>query len=156
MRVPVRFEELRFDALSPGALYEVLALRQRVFVLEQRCVFVDADGHDQGALHLLGWRAERLVAYARILEGGVQFDEPTIGRVVVAPEMRGDGLGRALMTRAISAIEAARGASPIALAAQARLEPFYASFGFERISGDYEEDGIMHVDMRRAAHPTSW
>lgn len=155
MTALVRFEQLRFDELSPRALYNVLALRQRVFVLEQQCVFVDTDDLDQDALHLLGWRAERLVAYARILERGVQFDEPTIGRVVVTPEMRGQGLGRALMTRAISAIEAARGASPIALAAQARLEPFYASFGFERISGDYEEDGIMHVDMRRAAHHTT-
>jgi ElaA protein len=147
----VRFEELAFDALSRRALYEALALRQRVFVLEQQCIFVDADGRDQRAMHVLGWHGERLVAYARILERGVQFEEHTIGRIVVEPDMRGHGVARELMTRAIASIEKAHGLVPMALAAQSRLEKFYASFGFERISDDYEEDGIIHVDMRRPA-----
>lgn len=147
--VSVRFEELSLDELSPRALYEVLALRQRVFVVEQDCAYLDADGLDHVARHLLAWEDDRLVAYARLLPPGLRFVERAIGRVVVAPAARGRGLARELMERAIASIRAAHGDVPIALAAQAHLEPFYASLGFERTGDQYDEDGIPHVDMRR-------
>lgn len=145
----VRFEEHPFDDLAPRTLYDALALRQRVFVVEQRCAYLDADGRDAGARHLLGWDADRLVAYARVLPPGARFAEHTIGRVVVAPEARGQGLARALMRRAIASIHAAHGEVAIALSAQAHLERFYASLGFQRTGDTYDEDGIAHVDMRR-------
>jgi ElaA protein len=146
----LRFEEHAFDALSPLALYELMALRQRVFVVEQRCIYLDADGEDMGATHLLGRDdAGHLAAYARLLGPGVRFAEHAIGRVVVAPEARGRGLARALMERALASIRAAHGEVPVALAAQAHLERFYASLGFERVGESYDEDGIPHVDMRR-------
>jgi ElaA protein len=146
----VRFEEHAFDALSPRALYELLALRQRVFVVEQRCAYLDADGLDTSARHLLGWETDRLVAYARILPEATRFPERSIGRVVVAPEARARGLARALMQLAIASIRATDGEVPIALAAQAHLAPFYASLGFLPQGPPYDEDGIPHLDMR---HP---
>ncbi|MDQ3034737.1 MAG: GNAT family N-acetyltransferase [Myxococcota bacterium] len=145
----MRFEERAFEALSPQALYDVLALRQRVFVIEQRCFYEDADGKDPSALHVLGRQGARLVAYARILPEGARFAERSIGRVVVVPEARGRGIARALMERAIASIREAYGEVPIALAAQSHLQAFYGSVGFERRGAEYDEDGIPHVDMRR-------
>lgn len=145
----LRFEERALDALSPRALYDLLALRQRVFVVEQHCVYLDADGKDASARHVLGWQGDRLSAYARILPEGARFAERSIGRVVVAPEARGRGVARALMERAIASIREADGPVPIALSAQAHLERFYASLAFERVGDAYDEDGIPHVAMRR-------
>ncbi|WP_053236232.1 GNAT family N-acetyltransferase [Sandaracinus amylolyticus] len=146
-----RFEELAWDQLSAHALYEALALRQRVFVVEQDCVYLDADGKDRIARHLFAWEGAQLVAYARLLPEGARFAERSIGRVVVAPEARGRGLARTLMERAIASIREAHGPVPIALSAQAHLERFYASLGFARTSAVYDEDGIPHVDMRNDA-----
>lgn len=147
----VRFEVRRFDQLAALDLYEILALRQRVFVVEQHCAYLDADGWDQAAAHVVGTRDGALVAYARILEPGVRLAERTIGRVIVAAGARGQGLARALMERALASIRDAHGSTAVALSAQAHLEPFYASLGFERRGNQYDEDGIPHVDMVRAA-----
>ncbi len=136
----------RLEALGALALYEVLKLRSEVFVLEQQCIYLDPDGADLQAWHLLG-RGEggELQAYARLLEG------PRIGRVLTAPGARGAGQGRALMHEAIAQCERLWPGQPIELAAQAYLQRFYASFGFEPTSALYEEDGISHIDMKRPA-----
>ena len=86
----------------------------------------------------------------RVFAPGVTGEAARIGRVVVAPSARGTGLGRRLMQAALDDIEARHGKVPVALSAQAYLEAFYASLGFERISETYLEDGIPHCDMRRA------
>jgi ElaA protein len=139
-----------FEALSGDDVYALLALRQRVFVVEQACAYLDADGLDRGARHLL-MRDDHglLAAYARVLDPGVRFATHAIGRVVVAPEHRGRALAHALMERAITAIEADHGRVPITLAAQAHLQRFYGRHGFVTVSSPYDEDGIPHVDMRR-------
>lgn len=138
-----------FEALSGADVYDVLALRQRIFVVEQACAYLDADGLDQGARHLLLRDGGALVAYTRVLRPGVRFPTITIGRVVVAREQRGRELGRRVVRETIAAIEASDGAVPISLAAQAHLERFYGSLGFVTISSPYDEDGIPHLDMRR-------
>jgi len=140
-----------FDALSGADVYDLLALRQRVFVVEQACAYLDADGLDRAARHLLMRdRQGALIAYTRVLEPGVRFATHAIGRVVVAPERRGEALGHAVMQSTIAAIELAHGRVPITLAAQAHLQRFYARLGFVTISETpYDEDGIPHVDMRR-------
>ncbi len=138
-----------FDALSGADVYDMLALRQRVFVVEQACAYLDADGLDRGARHLLLREGGVLVAYTRVLAPGVRFPTVTIGRVVVAPERRGEALGLRVMRETIAAIEASEGPVPITLAAQAHLERFYGALGFVTISPRYDEDGIPHVDMRR-------
>lgn len=145
----VRFATHALDALTPRALHDALALRQRVFVIEQDCLYLDVDGKDVDALHVLGHAHETLVAYARVLPPGARFEVASIGRVVVAPEARGRGVARALMRETIAAAEALHG-ERLALAAQAHLEGFYASLGFVRAGDAYDEDGIPHVDMRRA------
>jgi ElaA protein len=131
----------------------MVRLREGVFIVEQNCPYPDADGRDPRAWHLLGWlygeSGRTLVAYARIFEPGIRYDEASIGRVVTAPEVRGTGLGKALMAEALRRTEALVPGRPVKIAAQRRLEDFYLGFGFTTISAPYEEDGIIHVDMLR-------
>jgi ElaA protein len=135
-----------FAALSAAELYAIVQLRERVFVVEQKCTYLDADGLDQVATHVWAERDGELVAYLRIVPAGAKFAELSIGRVVTAPSVRGTGLGRELMRRGI----AEAGAVPIRIGAQAHLEAFYNELGFVRASEPYDEDGIPHVEMVRA------
>lgn len=140
-----------FDALSGRDVYDLLALRSEIFVLEQTCLYQDADGLDLGARHLLARRAGELVAYARVLPPHTRFALTSIGRVVVRKDQRGTGLGRALMHEVIGRIEAEDGPLALKLSAQAHLEAFYASLGFVATDERYDEDGIPHVAMVRPA-----
>ncbi len=137
-----------FAALSASELYELLALRQRVFVVEQNCAYVDCDGKDLRAHHLLGRDATgALVAYARLLPPGVSFAEASIGRVVTDGAARRFGYGRALMHEAIARTRALFGGGPIRIGAQRYLERFYGELGFRTEGEPYDEDGIPHVEM---------
>jgi ElaA protein len=140
-----------FGDLSGGEVYELMALRQRVFVVEQDCIFQDADGRDPAAWHLLGRIADesgkRLVAYARIFEAGVRYAEMSIGRIVSAPEVRGSGVGRAIVREAMRRCAELWPDQPIRIGAQRRLEQFYEGFGFSAAGEPYLEDGIEHIDM---------
>jgi ElaA protein len=141
----------RFSELTTSDLYAVVQLREAVFIVEQNCPYPDADGRDLNAWHLLGWvqgsDTRTLVAYARIFEPGVRYDQGSIGRVVTAREVRGTGVGKALMAEALRRLESLAPGQPIKIAAQRRLEDFYLGFGFRTVSDPYEEDGITHVDM---------
>jgi len=142
-----------FEALTPSTLYALLRLRSEVFVLEQRCLYLDADGLDLTALHVIGTDAQgRVSASARLLPPftkGPSQHRPVIGRVVTAPHARGLGQGRALMQEALRVCERQWRGLGQALSAQAHLQPFYASLGFQPVSEVYEEDGIPHIDMQR-------
>ena len=131
----------------------MVRLREGVFIVEQNCPYPDADGRDPAAWHLLGWASgsgeRRLVAYARVFEPGVRYAESSIGRIVSAPEVRGTGVGRALVAEGLRRLESLAPGQRIKIAAQRRLEDFYTTFGFTVVSAPYEEDGIMHVDMIR-------
>lgn len=140
---------LPFASLSGADVYDLLSLRQQVFVVEQHCAYLDADGLDRDGRHFLLRDRGVLVAYTRVLAPGVRFPTSSIGRVVVAPARRGEGLGREVMTRTIAEIEKTDGVAPLMLAAQAHLETFYGSLGFRTVSSPYDEDGIPHLDMRR-------
>jgi ElaA protein len=143
----------RFADLTPFDLYDVLAARQNVFILEQTCLYPDIDGYDLEAHHLLGWRdmdgKRQLAAYLRVLAPGAKYDEMSIGRVITTPAARGSGAGRALLDQGIAHAEALHPGHRIRIGAQQYLERFYASFGFETVSAPYDEDGIMHIDMLR-------
>jgi ElaA protein len=137
----------QFDELTVAELYSILALRARVFVVEQDCAYLDPDGYDQASRHV--WAVAEggaLHAYLRVVPAGMKFAEVSIGRVITAPEARGTGLGKELMRRGI----AAAGAGPIRIGAQAHLEKFYGELGFVRASEPYDEDGIPHIEMVRA------
>jgi len=143
----------RFADLTPFDLYDVLAQRQNVFILEQTCLYPDIDGYDLEAHHLLGWRdgdgKRQLAAYLRVLAPGAKYDEMSIGRVITTPAARGTGAGRMLLEQGIARAEALHPGHRIRIGAQQYLERFYASFGFETVSAPYDEDGIMHIDMLR-------
>lgn len=149
----IRWQWSRFHELEPEHLYEIVRLRENVFVVEQNCPYLDADGRDPQAWHLLGWldedRAPKLVAYARIFEPGVRYPEGSVGRVVTAPEVRRTGIGRILMGEALRRLDDLAPNRPVKIAAQRYLEKFYATFGFQPASAPYEEDGIIHIDMLR-------
>jgi ElaA protein len=148
--VELIWHDRAFAELAAAELYAIVALRERVFVVEQTCAYLDADGLDPVSRHLWAERpgpGRTIAAYLRLVPPGARFAELSIGRVVVAPEARGTGLGRALMRRGI----AAAGGVAIRLAAQAHLQRFYGELGFARASDAYDEDGIPHVDMLRPA-----
>jgi ElaA protein len=143
---------LPFEQLDPHRLYALLRLRVDVFVVEQACPYPELDGRDlhPQALHLLGERAGQLVACARLLPPGLGFEGPAIGRVVVTASARGIGFAHRLMERAIAHCQQRWPAHAVYLGAQSHLQGFYAAHGFEVCSEPYLEDGIPHVDMRRA------
>jgi ElaA protein len=140
----VPFYELNLDEL-----YAILALRQEVFIVEQNCPFLDADGKDQPAQHLIMFDIDQnLVAYTRLFDKNVYYEGYTsIGRVVTSPKARGGGLGRALMEKSIEKVLDLFGQAPIKIGAQKYLEKFYQSLGFELTGIDYIEDGIPHTYM---------
>lgn len=138
---------LRFADLGVDRLYAVLALRARVFILEQG-PYLDPDGLDAASWHLLGHdTAGVLQTYLRVVDPGRKYEEPSIGRVVNAPAWRGQGAGRLLMVEGIRRCEAAWPGLGIRISAQAYLEGFYASLGFARVGADYLEDNIPHLEM---------
>ena len=151
----IEWQWSRFADLSPAELYEMLALRQQVFVLEQACLYPDLDGLDVDAHHLLGWKTvagkRELAATLRCLAPGAKYDEMSLGRVVTSPATRGTGLGRELVAQGIACAERLHPGHAIRIGAQAHLEAFYAGFGFRTVSAPYDEDGIPHIDMLRPA-----
>lgn len=138
-----------FARLAPAELYAIVALRERVFVVEQACAYLDADGVDLASDHLWHAAGDEVLAYLRVVPGGAKYDEPSLGRVVTAPSARGTGLGRALMIEGLARARHRFGAVPVRIGAQKYLEAFYGSLGFVRASDDYVEDGIPHVEMLR-------
>lgn len=140
-----------FDALSPRELYAVLQLRNEVFVVEQNCVFQDADDKDQDCQHFMGWQHNKLVAYTRIVPPGLAYKEPSIGRVITAPLFRKQKLGKELMQLSIEKLYALHGIQDIKIGAQLYLKNFYESFGFYQSSPVYLEDGIEHIEMIKKA-----
>jgi ElaA protein len=147
----VNWSWLRFAELGVDNLYDALALRCRVFVLEQG-PYLDPDGLDRHGWHLLGRDHQgTLQAYLRVLDPGVKFDEPSMGRVITAPEVRGTGLGRSLVAEGIQRCNAAWPGQGNRISAQAHLQRFYGSFGFVPVGLPYGEDNIPHLQMLRSA-----
>lgn len=143
----------RFADLGVDNLYDVLALRCRVFVLEQG-PYLDPDGIDRLAWHLLGRDdAGELQAYLRVVDPGVKYAEPSIGRVITAAAVRGTGLGRRLVAEGVARCTAAWPGQGIRISAQAHLERFYGGFGFVRVGDPYPEDDIPHLEMLMPGAP---
>jgi len=142
----MEFKIKRFNELSVSELYFVLKLRSEIFVVEQNCVYLDADGKDNSALHLLGYIDDKLIAYARIFEPGIYFDNASIGRVVVDVNYRRGGNGFTLVKKAIE-VSKSLSNTPITISAQQYLEKFYQALGFVTVSEMYLEDDIPHIEM---------
>ncbi|AFE08648.1 acetyltransferase [Corallococcus coralloides DSM 2259] len=141
----------RFNELTLEELYRLLALRSEVFVVEQKSIYLDADGLDAACFHLLGGvpGTGQLGAYLRALPPGLKFPEASLGRVVTAPALRGQRQGRDLVERGLHFLSERFPGAPVRIGAQAYLQRFYEGFGFVAVSDIYDEDGIPHLDMRR-------
>lgn len=140
----------RFDDLGVHALHDALALRCRVFIVEQG-PYQDPDGADKRSWHLLGYDpAGVLQACLRVVDAGVNYPEPSIGRVVTAPEVRGSGAGRALMQEGLARTQQVWPGQAVRISAQAHLQRFYGSLGFVAVSPEYLEDDIPHIEMLRS------
>lgn len=134
-----------FPALSAGEIYDILALRNQVFIVEQQCPYLDTDYQDQTALHLQMRDNQTLAAYARLL----RYDKTTMsfGRVAVAPAYRGQGLARHMMTRILDYLQAYYPHQGITITAQHYLQTFYENYGFSARETPFDLDGILHVLM---------
>jgi ElaA protein len=136
-----------WNRLDTTELYEILQLRNRVFVVEQNCVYNDTDGKDRLSHHLCGYTGKKLICYARLLPPGVSYTEPSIGRVVCDPEFRKKGIGTKLMLQAIHHTRQLWPQDHIKISAQSYLLSFYISLGFSVLGTEYLEDGIPHREM---------
>lgn len=142
------FKIKKFDELTTLELYNLLALRAEIFVVEQECVYNDVDGKDLESIHI--WLEDDgiITAYIRVVAPGVSYKEPSIGRVVVNPDYRNQGLAKKIVSEGIRYITETMAEPKITIGAQEYLFDFYGSFGFNRISETYIEDGIPHLDMQ--------
>lgn len=138
-----------FESLSVLELYDILKLRSAIFVVEQNCVYLDLDGKDKVALHLLGEFEGKIVAYSRLFKPGISFDNASIGRVVVDANFRSRKWGHDLMQEAIQGIKTQFDETKITIGAQLYLKKFYESHGFIQSSEMYLEDDIPHIEMKR-------
>ncbi len=136
-----------FDEMSIDELYNILRERVDVFVVEQQCAYREIDNFDQSSYHLYACEGEEIAAYARILPAGTAYQELSIGRVLVKESYRGRGFATELMTKALDFIREELKGESVRLQAQEYLLHFYSSFGFEKISGVYLDEGIPHADM---------
>jgi ElaA protein len=154
MTLKTNWQAKHFDGLSLNELYELLKLRIDVFVVEQTCYYPDLDSernqldrHPE-TIHLLGHQGENLVAYLRILAKGQSYDDYiSIGRVAIAEQARGSGLGHELILEALKLCQRHFPEQAIKISAQEHLIGFYQQHGFEQVSQMYLEDNIPHVAM---------
>jgi ElaA protein len=154
----LQWQTRRFDALQVRQLYQLLQFRQAVFIVEQCCAYQDLDDYDLESMHLLAHEVHsgELLAYARCLPPGIKYQESSIGRVAVARNHRGKGLGHELVRRSIDCCNLWRPETQvlshdIRISAQAYLIDFYSQHGFSPRGDVYLEDGIKHQDMLRQA-----
>ena len=153
---PPAWRFARFDSLTVRELQYIYMARQAVFSVEQQCAFMDADGLDERAYHLAAWSPlqREPLAYARLLDPGAKYAEPSIGRVITTAAARGRGLGRETVIRAVAHAAAIWPGSTIRISAQSRLEAFYESLGFAVAGPRHLEDGIDHTEMVWSADGT--
>lgn len=138
-----------YGELTLDELYAILKLRSEIFVVEQNCVYLDLDDNDRYCWHLMGMEGNKIVAYMRIIPTGVESESAgSIGRIVVAQDLRGTGLGHELVNQGIAHYNELVGKShPIVIHAQSRLERFYIKHGFKAISEPHLFEGLLHTKM---------
>jgi ElaA protein len=145
-----------FAELTLIELYEILALRQKVFMIEQQDIYLDADGKDINAIHLIAYSdgdedlEKKIIAYARIIlpDAKNNLETTSFGRVIVDKNHRGTGLAKNLIQQVLGYLRNSIYAKyPIKISAQAYLINFYKKFGFETVGEIYLDGTIEHIDM---------
>ncbi len=137
----------RFEELNTKELYRILKARIEVFAVEQDCVYQDCDNKDFYAFHMYYEKNDEIVAYIRILDKGISYDEISIGRVLVNENYRFQGISSKLMNAGIDFIKKVLNENSIRISAQAHLIHFYGQLGFVKVSDEYLEDNIPHIEM---------
>ena len=143
----ITWELKYYNELSSDLLYLILKIRQEVFIIEQKCNYLDADNLDQYSKHLIGFKGDKIVAYMRIVDSNKLYEHVSFGRILVVKEYRGMGLGMDLMSHALRMISVP--GDSIIMSAQSYLIDFYKKFDFNTIGEEYLEDNIPHVKMIR-------
>lgn len=143
----IKWECLTFEALSNLQLYKIIQLREKVFVVEQNCAYLDTDEKDFYAKHLLAWKGDLLVGYARLLPPNISYEDVSIGRLVSDSTVRRSGIGKVLMQKSIAELTKDFPKENIRISAQVYLKKFYESFGFQQQGTGYMEDGLPHIEM---------
>ena len=136
-----------FAELSTKELHDILQLRAEVFVVEQNCVYQDIDGKDEKALHVIGFKNGKIVAYCRIFKAGDYFEKASVGRVMVAKNERKFGYGHVIFQQSVEAVKEFFNETSIKISAQLYLKKFYESHGFVQVGEGYLEDDIPHIAM---------
>ena len=143
------FKWSRIEDLSTLELFAIIKARESVFIVEQQCPYQETDDMDLHCWHLEVSVDNQLAAYARVVDPGIKYEQPSIGRVMTISEFRKLKIGRSLMTEAIRFTEDKYPQTGIKIGAQVYLQKFYESFGFTAVTEPYDEDGIPHIDMIR-------
>lgn len=143
----IEWKYKKFDKLTNIELYDILKLRNTVFVVEQNCVYLDTDDKDLQSWHLLGYEQNQIIAYLRILPPGLSYKEASIGRVVTHPHFRKNGYGIELMKTGIEKTLEQFNTYSIKISAQCYLLKFYSNLGFIAVGEEYLEDDIPHIEM---------
>lgn len=149
INMPVTFNTKTYQQLTKEELYSILRVRAEVFVVEQECAYQDIDNKDQKAMHVLGYKNNKLIAYTRIFKPNDYFELASIGRVLVIEKERKYKYGFQLMEASIMAINMHFKENKIAVSAQEYLKKFYTNLGFIQIGKGYLEDDIPHIYMVR-------
>jgi len=137
-----------FNELSSKEIYEIIVLRQAVFIVEQNCPYPDADGLDFDSIHICLYENNKLAAYARVIPKGLSYPNYTaIGRVVSSDQFRGKGYGKIVFQKALQTCLKTFPDDNIKLSSQTYIQKFYADFGFKATGNEYLEDDIPHIAM---------
>lgn len=137
-----------FEEISGEEMHEILSIRQNVFIVEQKCVYQDADELDRCSWHLLGRSVDgTIVAYGRVNFPGSRYREPSFGRILTSKDVRGLGVGREVVRRCIELCKRQYPELDIRISAQTYLVDFYSDFGFEEVGEPYDDEGVEHIDM---------
>ncbi len=143
----MEIRNVTFQEMDVWTLYRVIQLREQVFVVEQACPYLDCDGYDPESSHLLLIDKEHIIGTLRILPAGVKYKQVSIGRVVIDPTYRRQGLAERMMQEALRSIEERYGRCDVELSAQVAIHKLYEKVGFQPVDGIYLEDGIEHIRM---------
>jgi ElaA protein len=144
----ITYHTVTFQALSCDTFHDIIGLRERVFVVEQDCPYLDVDGKDPKCMHVYALRNNEVVGYCRVIPPGLSYEMWSIGRVVTDERVRRKGVGTAIMRMAMAYIDAEQ-PSGICISAQTYLKGFYENLGFQATGLYYLEDNLPHMQMKR-------
>ena len=143
----IHWESLPFKSIDVEKLYEIIQLRQEIFIVEQDCPYIDADGIDPKCIHISGYYDKNLIAYSRIMPPGINYKEASIGRIITKKNYRSLGIRYKLVSISIEEIYKNYGNQPIRLSGQTYARAFYEKLGFIGQGKEYLEDGIPHISL---------